>query len=93
MSVEVVAVPDVLIRNLSQSAVDDYEARARELGLSRNEYLRRRLEADLRPDFVQESPRVPVDWNKALDNYQELTDNLSHEELEALSRGKTHLVD
>lgn len=83
--------PDILIRNLSQSAADHYEARARELGLSRNEYLRRQLEADLRPDFAQSPQRI--DWDEVWDEHLELTDNLSHEELEGISRGTRHLVD
>lgn len=83
--------PDILIRNLSQSAVEHYEARARELGLSRNEYLRRQLEADLRPDFAQNPQRI--DWDEVWDHHLELTDDLSHEELEEISRGTTHLAD
>lgn len=36
--------PNILIRNLSQQAVDRIDAAAADLGLSRNEYLRRRFE-------------------------------------------------
>ncbi|MEO8528534.1 MAG: hypothetical protein ABI435_05605 [Pseudolysinimonas sp.] len=36
--------PDVLIRGLSDEAVARVEAAAAELGISRNEYLRRQLE-------------------------------------------------
>ncbi|ORW05696.1 type II toxin-antitoxin system VapB family antitoxin [Mycobacterium lacus] len=41
--------PDVLIRGLSEAAVARIDADAAARGLSRNEYLRRRLEADRSP--------------------------------------------
>lgn len=41
--------PDVLIRGLSEAAVARIDADAAALGLSRNEYLRRRLEAERSP--------------------------------------------
>ena len=41
-----VAVTNVLIRGLSDETVARIDRRAQELGLSRNEYLRRRLEGD-----------------------------------------------
>jgi hypothetical protein len=44
ISTEVVAMPDILIRGLSTDAVERIDAEAEALGLSRNEYLRRKLE-------------------------------------------------
>ena len=41
--------PDVLIRGLSEAAVARIDADAAARGLSRNEYLRRRFEADRSP--------------------------------------------
>ena len=41
--------PDVLIRGLSADAVRRIDAEASSLGLSRNEYLRRRLDAPAEP--------------------------------------------
>jgi len=41
---EVIAMPDVLVRGLSTDAVERIDAEAEALGLSRNEYLRRKLE-------------------------------------------------
>lgn len=41
--------PDVLIRGLSEAAVARIDADAAALGLSRNEYLRRRVEAERSP--------------------------------------------
>jgi hypothetical protein len=40
----VIVVPDVLIRGLSTDAVARIDAEAESLGLSRNEYLRRKFE-------------------------------------------------
>ncbi|MBS1907486.1 MAG: hypothetical protein JST33_13165 [Actinobacteria bacterium] len=44
---EVIAVTNVLIRGLSDETVARIDRSAEELGLSRNEYLRRRLEGDV----------------------------------------------
>jgi hypothetical protein len=41
--------PDVLIRGLSEAAVARIDGDARAQGLSRNEYLRRRFEAERSP--------------------------------------------
>ncbi len=38
--------PDILIRNVSEAAVERIDHAAAELGLSRNEYLRRRFEVE-----------------------------------------------
>lgn len=44
ISLEVITVPDILIRGLSEAAVARIDAEAAALGLSRNESLRRKLE-------------------------------------------------
>ncbi|WP_326552181.1 type II toxin-antitoxin system VapB family antitoxin [Micromonospora sp. NBC_01813] len=41
--------PNILVRDLSQEAVDRIDAAAANLGLSRNEYLRRRFEENVSP--------------------------------------------
>lgn len=43
---EVAAVTDILIRNLPDELVAAIDARAKRVGLSRNEYLRRTLERE-----------------------------------------------
>lgn len=43
---EVVAVPDVLVREVPDEVLAAIDAHAARLGLSRNEYLRRRLRQD-----------------------------------------------
>ena len=42
--------PNILIRDLSQEAVDRIDAAAADLGLSRNEYLRRKFEENISDD-------------------------------------------
>ena len=44
--------PDVLIRGLSEAAVARIDADAEAVGLSRNEYLRRRFEAERSPSEI-----------------------------------------
>jgi hypothetical protein len=46
---EVIAVPDVLVRGLSADALERIDAEAAALGLSRNEFLRRKLEVNSAP--------------------------------------------
>src|SRR5579885_1118720 len=41
-----ITVPDLLIRNLSEAELRQLDSRARALGLSRSEYVRRRLRQD-----------------------------------------------
>ncbi len=41
--------PDLLIRDVPEDVVSALDARARQLGLSRSEYLRRRLARDAAP--------------------------------------------
>jgi hypothetical protein len=62
----------VLIRGLSEQAVKRIEAEASDLGLSRNEFLRRKLEeADTaRPDVTL----TTADWNRSAKAFGDLAD-------------------
>lgn len=42
--------PDILIRNVSEAAIEEIDKRAADAGLSRNEFLKRELERDMRPE-------------------------------------------
>jgi hypothetical protein len=44
----VVSVADILIRDVPESTVAEIDRRARDLGISRNEYLRRWLDTEMR---------------------------------------------
>jgi len=64
--------PNILIRDLSQEAVDRIDTAATNLGLSRNEYLRRRFEEDITP-----SPEQTVsaeDWQRSAQVFADLAD-------------------
>lgn len=64
--------PDVLIRGLSAAAVGRIDADAAALGLSRNEFLRRKLE-----DGVPLSPDAAVsadDWRRSAETFGDLDD-------------------
>ncbi|WP_282760007.1 type II toxin-antitoxin system VapB family antitoxin [Actinoplanes sandaracinus] len=63
--------PNILIRDLSQEAVDRIDAAAAALGLSRNEYLRRKFERDITP--VGRSV-TPDDWQRSADVFADLDD-------------------
>lgn len=68
---EVVVVTNVLIRGLSDETVARIDRSAAELGLSRNEYLRRRLEGD--------APRATTktteeDWKRSGEIFADLAD-------------------
>jgi uncharacterized protein YggE len=70
--------PDLLIRGLSQKAVQDAKAQANSLGLSQNEYLRRELEATIAAN--QPRPRLTAaDWARSA----QLTEDLSNPEIMA----------
>lgn len=64
--------PNILIRDLSQEAVDRIDAAAADLGLSRNEYLRRELERSERPSGGQEV--TPEDWERSAEAFADLSD-------------------
>jgi hypothetical protein len=63
--------PNILIRDLSQEAVDRIDAAAANLGLSRNEYLRRRFE-----ESVPTGERVVTaeDWQRSAEVFADLAD-------------------
>jgi hypothetical protein len=63
--------PNILIRDLSQAAVDRIDAAASEVGLSRNEYLRRRFEDALPPT---EQKVTDEDWRNSLEAFSDLAD-------------------
>ncbi|MDT5032979.1 MAG: hypothetical protein QOC94_3150 [Actinoplanes sp.] len=64
--------PNILIRDLSQDAVDRIDAAAANLGLSRNEYLRRRLEEGTGP--AGERAVTAEDWQRSADVFADLAD-------------------
>jgi hypothetical protein len=64
--------PDVLIRGLSAASLARIDAEAEALGLSRNEYLRRRLEADA--PKVRSAQTTLADLRRAADATQDLLD-------------------
>ncbi|GAA1782343.1 hypothetical protein GCM10009811_04840 [Nostocoides veronense] len=64
--------PNVLIRGLSDEAIARIDAESATLGLSRNEFLRRKLEGT-----AGARPQVPVtsaDWARAADLFVDLAD-------------------
>jgi hypothetical protein len=67
-----VTVPNILIRDLSQEAVDRIDAAAANLGLSRNEYLRRKFEEGVRP--ASERTVTAADWQRSAEVFADLAD-------------------
>lgn len=64
--------PNILIRDLSQDAVDRIDAAAADLGLSRNEYLRRKLEGGTSP--AAERAVTAEDWQRSAEAFADLAD-------------------
>lgn len=64
--------PNILIRDLSQEAVDRVDAAAANLGLSRNEYLRRKLEEGTGP--AGERAVTREDWQRSAEVFADLAD-------------------
>jgi hypothetical protein len=64
--------PNILIRDLSQEAVDRIDVAAGNLGLSRNEYLRRKLEEGMVPSG--ERTVTADDWRRSADVFADLAD-------------------
>jgi hypothetical protein len=69
---EVVGVPDVLIRDVPEAVLAEVDAHAARLGLSRVEYIRRRLAADAATSSAQVSP---ADLSKFAATFADLADN------------------
>lgn len=63
---------DVLIRGLSVSAVKRIDAEAAALGLSRNEFLRRRLEGEAAE--TGDVAVTAVDWSRSAATFEDLDD-------------------
>jgi len=64
--------PNILIRELSQEAVDRIDAAAANFGLSRNEYLRRKFEEGIRPATGEMV--TAEDWQRSADVFGDLAD-------------------
>ena len=64
--------PNILIRDLSQEAVDHIDAAAANLGLSRNEYLRRKFEEGTGP--TGERTVTAEDWQRSAEVFADLAD-------------------
>jgi hypothetical protein len=64
--------PNILIRDLSQRAVDRIDADAANLGLSRNEYLRRKFEQSV----TEPTQRAVTaeDWKRSAETFADLAD-------------------
>ncbi len=61
----------ILIRGLSDEAIDRVDAEAAALGLSRNEYLRRQLEGDVPQRTVKGTQE---DWTRSAEILADLAD-------------------
>jgi hypothetical protein len=64
--------PNILIRDLSQEAVDRIDVAAANLGLSRNEYLRRKFEEGTGP--TGERTVTAEDWQRSAEVFADLGD-------------------
>jgi hypothetical protein len=64
--------PNILIRDLSQEAVDRIDVAASNLGLSRNEYLRRKFEEGTGP--TGERTVTAEDWQRSAEVFADLAD-------------------
>lgn len=64
--------PNILVRDLSQEAVDRIDATAASLGLSRNEYLRRRFEENISP--ASDRTVTTEDWQRSAEAFADLAD-------------------
>ena len=64
---------NVLIRGLSDEALQRIDADARVLGLSRNEFLRRKLEAG-GSSSSREVLVTADDWSRSADTFEDLSD-------------------
>ena len=65
--------PNILIRDLSQAAIERIDAAAANLGLSRNEYLRRKLEENTTP-VAGERTVTAEDWQRSAEVFADLAD-------------------
>lgn len=72
LPLEVTTMTNILICGLSESAVGRIDAEAATLGLSRNEFLRRRLEQDASAPVV--STVSADDWSRSAEEFGDLAD-------------------
>ncbi len=63
---------NILIRGLSDTAVERIDAEAALLGLSRNEFLRRKLEATT--PVIAEAALTAADWARSAATFGDLAD-------------------
>ena len=64
--------PNILIRDLSQEAIDRIDSAAANLGLSRNEYLRRKFEENV--SAAGERVVTDEDWRRSAEVFADLAD-------------------
>ncbi|WP_089155971.1 type II toxin-antitoxin system VapB family antitoxin [Micromonospora sp. NBS 11-29] len=64
--------PNILVRDLSEEAVNRIDAAAASLGLSRNEYLRRKFEENISP--VGDRTVTAEDWQRSAETFADLAD-------------------
>jgi hypothetical protein len=65
-------VPNILIRDLSQAAVERIDAAAAKLGVSRNEYLRRKFEENVPSNGGRTV--TAEDWQRSAEVFSDLAD-------------------
>jgi hypothetical protein len=65
--------PNILIRDLSQEAIDRIDAAATNLGVSRNEYLRRKFEESSNPANGGRTVTAD-DWQRSAEVFADLAD-------------------
>lgn len=65
--------PNILIRDLSQDAIDRIDAAAANLGVSRNEYLRRKFEVGTNPASGGRTVTAD-DWQRSAEVFADLAD-------------------
>ena len=65
--------PNILIRDLSQEAVDRIDAAAANLGVSRNEYLRRKFEENINAASGGRTVTAE-DWQRSAEVFADLAD-------------------
>jgi hypothetical protein len=65
--------PNILIRDLSQEAVDRIDAAAANLGLSRNEYLRRKFEENISAPSGGRTVTAE-DWQRSAEVFADLAE-------------------
>lgn len=70
--VEVMVMTNVLVRGLSNEAIERIDAEASALGLSRNEFLRRKLERG--SSSSPEAALTAADWSRSAETFGDLAD-------------------